>query len=313
MAVEPFGKWHTIRAEPGADRQRTIPPLEGVPVELGQVTSPSGTILVVDMSFGLLEFGIEAVEPAQDAPMIQSIVQTSEGAASVHSGVVEAIVLGGVPTDARLSVYGVRMGPEHCEDFYWQWVFLDVRPGAAIACSEYLGSIMTDYSLLMFGDVLAVRAWHHFESIDGMADLSFWGGDVQHFAQEIGAPPYDDRGFGTFGWKDLPSDQAKERALELTRLASQHAFGIRVADWQHTHSYLMEKQIASSESHSGTLQVGGALACGFSTGTYGTNFAVVRDLDSLGQLVRVRVCPDPYDDEQSTAGVHGRDAEDLDA
>jgi hypothetical protein len=295
MTEEQFDPWHTIRTEPSKTRSRTNPSLEGTPVPLGQVTCPSGVLLVVDLGLGLGGFGSEALRPLDEATTIQQILRAGVGAASVGAGSAgEAIALGGIPVDSPLQVFGIRTRDERAT-FLWRCVYLDVRPGAEIERSEYLGSITTDYSLMLFGDLVAIREWHQIEPVDGKADINVWGFDAEIVAREIGALYLSDE---LFGWSDCPSDEAESRAEELARDCRARGLRVLVATAAHSHHYYITKQIFSADTKSGTLEVGGAQMCGWRTGMAGRDFMVIRDLDDRQRVVRVRIHPDLETDRE---------------
>jgi hypothetical protein len=287
MAEEAFDRYIRIRAEPSGEPPYPIPPLEGTPVLMGQITSPSGTIAVVDMSLGIGYLAFEEMKPAQDAVMIQAIIRTGKGVASVHCGPCYAVVVGDVPTDRKLQVYGTGMNREpDWPPTFWQWVYLDVRPGAGIDRSEYLDCVNTDYSQILFADVVALREWHQIESIDGKADVTFWGRDEERFAREVGASRRGELGFRL---TDIPCGDAEKLEEGLEHLCSQLGLAVRIAAYEHAHKHYMDDLIFSGETMSGTLEIGGAQVCGFRTGISGAEFPVIRDLDREGRLVRIRI------------------------
>jgi hypothetical protein len=289
MTEEAFGQWYTVRTEPSDVWSGSLPAFEGTGILMGQVTCPSGCIVVIDLSLGVLDFAFEAVQPLQQSAVIRQIIRAAAGAASTHGGAGGAVVIGGLPRDRALGVYGIRR-PANPAGVLWQWVYLDIQPDGAIARTDYLSSIVSYYGQLMFSDVLALHEWHQIESIDGKADLLIWGRDEASFARGVGAPQYaDNTGRANYGWLDVPVEDAEEREQELDALARECGRAVRVGASPHSHAYYMGQQMGSTEVQAGMITVGGALVCGLHADCSWREFPVFRDLDRDGRLVRIRV------------------------
>jgi hypothetical protein len=187
-----------------------------------------------------------------------------------------------------MHVYGTGMKRDADRIFgtFWRWVYLAIRPDAAVAQSEYIGHVNTDYSVLGFADLLALRQWHQIDPVDGKADLYLWGRDADTAARELGVPRLSPSGHG---WRDLPSDEAEKRDEELDELCRRSGLLVRVAASNHSHFHYMNSAMDEPGTQSGTLTVAGARICAFRTGISGRSFPVIRDLDAEGRLVRIRV------------------------
>ena len=239
--------------------------------KLGEITVPSGTVVLIDT--GLLGMWTRADPPAHG------------GATVIEMEGVSAIAIAGVPPGATLGVLGERMG-EGAYASMWRQVSLEVRPGVDAVRSEAIDTVTVDHARLMFGDLGALHAWQHENSADGLADVVFWGRDVQTVVHEFDARALGD---GQFGWLDLDTAAAAARVARIESLKLERALKFAVDFRPHSDHYKILARIRSSPTDSGTIAVGGAQLCGFMTSWGDGNFPVTRELAADGALVRVVV------------------------
>jgi hypothetical protein len=195
-------------------------------------------------------------------------------------------VVGGVPKRKRLRVLGERLPRRHRYEGRWRSVWLECRPGVAVARSEPAHDVAVDRARLIFADADALGAWQHHRSLDGLADFVFWGRDAVQAAAEVGAPALPE---GNFGWLDLPVGEAIERGREVEELQDQREWGMATDFRPHSHHYQVMRQVDGGATESGTVRVGAALVCGFMTSWGDGIYPVFLDLDEGDQLVRIRV------------------------
>ncbi len=208
------------------------------------------------------------------------------GAGGVQFQGIWAVAAGGVPADQPLRVLGERRAEEPYAG-RWHRVWLECRPGGRIARSEKVYDVMVDEARLMFGDADALGAWRHDEPLDGRADFLFWGADAAKAARRLRAPEAAEE--GTFGWVDLPAAEAERHAGRVAGLRERMGWGFATDYRPHSHHWGVMRQVRTSATDSGTVDVGGARVCGFMT-TWGDGiYPVYRDLDRAGRLVRLRV------------------------
>jgi hypothetical protein len=200
-----------------------------------------------------------------------------KGAGYVQLSGLGCVAVGGVPVDRGLTLVGERK-----ETNRWKHISIECRPELTSKRSEVLGEVMVDRARLMVADVDALGSWVHETSLDGKADLVFWGKDAAEAATRLNAPLLPE---GVHGWTDLSVEEAEIQGEKA------HALGMHlVVDFRpHSHHFDLMAQVRASESESGTLSVGGARMCGFMT-TWGDGmFPVVRELGPDGELVRIRI------------------------
>jgi hypothetical protein len=199
-----------------------------------------------------------------------------------------AVACEGLPRHARLPVVGRRMPEGSGHEAAWQSVWLELS-GAEVTSSELAASVLVDRARLLFGDADAVGSWTEVESLDGLVDVVFWGRDAEAAATEAGAAPLALPGEPEiYGWVDLRPPRSKEAYERLEMIQARgllFAIDVRL----HSHSHQLLAQVRASASHSGTIELAGAVACGFAT-TWGDGaFDVFRDVAADGSLARLRV------------------------
>jgi hypothetical protein len=223
---------------------------------LGEITVPSGTLAVFDI--GLLGFlPRDAMEPA--------IIKTP------------------APTDRALAVVGHRVGKGRYADC-WDHVVVKLAAGE-VTHSTKLGEAGVDFARLICMDYGALDAWKHEDSLDGKADVVFWGRDEKYAAKSTGAKP---TGEG-YGWTNMSLEAADKKQLEIDKLKAAAHWGLAIDFRPHSHHYFALAEARKSKVGAGTIEVGGAQVCLFFT-TWGDGvFPVFLDLDAADQPVQLRV------------------------
>lgn len=205
------------------------------------------------------------------------------------TGIVEfhgawATCIADLPADARLEVYGSRMGKGEFDD-RWRHIELEVASGAVVE-EEVVGEVAVDKARVALFDVDALASWKHDESIDGRADFVFWGLDAAKAAEISRAARLED---GQFGWTELAIEEAIERGTAVEQLRAERSFRF-VTDFRpHSHHFQVMAQVRGSATESGTLEVGGARMCAFMTSWGDGIFPIERLLARDGGLLGIRL------------------------
>jgi hypothetical protein len=233
-----------------------VAPAAGSGELLGEITVPSGTLAVFDI--GLLGFlPREAMEPA--------IIKTA------------------APTDHPLAVIGHRVGKGRYADC-WDHVIVKLTAGE-VTHSTKLGEAGVDMARLICMDYGALDAWQHDESLDGKADVVFWGRDEKAAARSTGAKP---TGEG-YGWTNMSLEAADAKQLEVDKLKAAAHWALAIDFRPHSHHYYVLAQARKNKLGAGTIEVGGAQVLLFFT-TWGDGvFPVFLDLDAKDQPVQLRI------------------------
>lgn len=175
----------------------------------------------------------------------------------------------------------------------WSQMIVRVRD-APVASTVDVGVVGVDAARLVFADADALDLWRHEESLDGLADVAFWGIDAPAAAQEFTAAPLTTPGDGgSYGWTDLPVRSAVRRAMTVQSWRDAEP-GRRLAmDFRpHSHHWQVMRQVRASDTESGTLRLGTAQIL-FAMTSWGDGiFPVQVDRDAAGDLLAVRITLD---------------------
>lgn len=235
------------------------------PEKLGEIVAPSGAIMLIDMVY--LGAWVSASAAERDS--------------------FSAIVVRDLPQNSSaFELIGWRVDDEFREN--WREVHLVVDPHAEPARSERLGEIIVDHARLIFIDHETAAQWRHDDSLDGLADVAFWGADGERIANDFNAEKIDRN---SYGWRDLDVKDARYVALQVEKHRHSGPQPLRFAlDYRpHSHHYQVLQQIYTSPTESGTLTLARSKACGFMTTWGDGRFPVFRDVTASGATSRLRI------------------------
>lgn len=161
---------------------------------------------------------------------------------------------------------------------------------APVADSWIFWEIGIDQARFVFADADALNSWEHVQSLDGLADLVFWGRDQEQVAGEFGAPRLAGSAENGYGWVDLPAAEAYRRGLAIeTRRnepgAPKFAFDFR----PHSHHWQVMSLVRASDHEAGVIQVDGADILMAMTSVGDGFFPVHLDVDAAGLSVALRI------------------------
>ncbi|MBL0215090.1 MAG: hypothetical protein IPQ07_14530 [Myxococcales bacterium] len=223
---------------------------------LGVITCPSGKVGIFDIGlFGYLPR--PALEPA--------------------------IVKADVPADRELSVIGTRVGRGRFGDC-WDHVSIQLGDGA-IHTSKKLGEAGVDFARLVCVDHASLDQWQHDDSLDGLADVMFWGRDEAKLAKAMRAP----RTREGYGWSNLTVDDAEAKLLEAERLKAQHKLLLATDFRPHSHHFHALAAARANPKGAGEIDLGSSRMLLFFTSWGDGVYPIYLDLDSSNRPVRVRI------------------------
>ena len=224
--------------------------------KLGEITVPSGTLAVFDI--GLLGYlPRPALEPA--------IVKTA------------------APADRSLPVIGHRVGKGRFADC-WDHVTVTLSSGE-ITHSKKLGEAGVDFARLVCMDHGALDHWKHEDSLDGLADVVFWGRDAGAAARVTGAKANPEG----YGWTNLSLADAEAKALEVDKKKAANHWGLAIDFRPHSHHFYALAEARKNKHGAGTIEVDGATVCLFFTSWGDGVFPIYLDLDEADRPVQLRV------------------------
>jgi hypothetical protein len=224
--------------------------------KLGEVTVPSGKLAIFDV--GLFPFlPRDTLEPA--------------------------LVTCEVPAQGALPVIGRRVAAGRFSDS-WDFVAVRLSP-SPVASFRKLGEAGVDFARLMIIDYAALDAWVHDDSLDGKADLMFWGRDAALAARRVSAPPTTEG----YGWTNLTVAAATAKWDQLERVKAENHWLLASDLRPHSHHFHALAAARAAKRGAGTVEVGGAQALLFFTSWGDGVFPIYLDTDAAGRPVQIRV------------------------
>ena len=281
----------------------------GKVIELGHITVPSGILMIIDpcfMDFWHHEKYLKRIKKyLMKGNSLNGISFLEKGFRLKGFGTsrIMTAVVAGIPGDRSYTVYGrfnidKNEFGERLHDLY-----VEIEPGGNVVRSQLCGSVGVNSGTLIFACVNALKEWQPIESLDGKADISFWGKDEDKAALVLGASRFKG---GRFGWQDLPMEDFvaiidRSDAIERAREKNNWTF---VSSFDpHSHFWKIGKIVEESETGAGILNLGGANVCVSYTSWGDGVFNTYVDFDQNNRLVGVRV---ELETEERIECYHGR-------
>jgi len=180
----------------------------------------------------------------------------------------------------RRQDYGGNVGAR------WAEVSIEVSP-KSVASSVQVGYVGVDYGLILLGDADALGSWRHFEPLDGLYDVVFWGMVGEAASGTLAAPPLPDG----WGWRDMAKDEAAQRMQQVRSwLGPDSPTGRLALELRpHSHFYRVMEQIRSGPPDVGALGLDGAMLLGLSTSWGDGLFPIWVDRDKAGAVAAIRL------------------------
>ena len=214
---------------------------------------------------------------------VRRLLDDMPGGAEVPFFAGWAVAVRGLPADRELPVYGERMDPDGPDAGKWRSVWVECADGEPVRSVE-CGYVLVDEARLMFADPTALNGWRNDKPYDGLFDLVFWGLDAPAVAERLSAPALEQP--DTYGWTDVTEDELFEH---YRRLRGEDEAKFRTDVRPHDDHYRLLRQMHSTPTESGVVEVAGGLMTGWFTSWGDGAFPVHRDLAADGTLLRVRV------------------------
>jgi hypothetical protein len=138
-------------------------------------------------------------------------------------------------------------------------------------------------------DLEALASFQTETSLDGLADLVFWGEDAAAIAERTGATegasPTDP---GAYAFVGIPIAEAQRHAAAVVKMAEEGRLEVELDLRPHSHLFLLVSSATASSTSAATLDVAGTRACGFLTPDEGA-FSVTIDRAGDGTLLAARI------------------------
>lgn len=194
-------------------------------------------------------------------------------------------VVGALP-NRRLTVRGRRQDYGGNVGARWAEVSIEVSQ-KRVESSVQVGYVAVDYGLILLGDADALGSWRHFEPLDGLYDVAFWGVAGEAVSGDLATPPLAEG----WGWRNIEHDEAQQRMQQVRAWFGPDSLTGRLAVElrPHSHFYRVMEQIRDGAPEVGTLQLDGATLLGLSTSWGDGIFPIWVDRDKAGAVVAVRL------------------------
>ena len=168
----------------------------------------------------------------------------------------------------------------------WAEVSVEVSR-KTVESSAQVGYVGVDYGLILLGDADALGSWRHFEPLDGLYDVVFWGAVGEAASGDLAAPPLPDG----WGWRDIGEAEAKQRTQQVRDwLGPEPPTGRLALEVRpHSHFYRVMEQIRTGPPEAGALTLDKATLLGLSTSWGDGLFPIWVDRDKTGAVVAVRL------------------------
>jgi hypothetical protein len=223
---------------------------------LGTITCPSGTLGIFDIGlFGYLP------RPALEPQIIKAAV----------------------PADRELTVVGARVGRGRFADC-WDHVAVQLADGEVHA-SKKLGEAGVDFARLVCVDHASLDQWQHDDSLDGLADVMFWGRDEAALAKTMRAP----RTREGYGWSNLTVADAEAKLLEAERIKAENNWLLATDFRPHSHHFHALAAARANANGAGEIDLGASKMLLFFTSWGDGVYPIYLDLDAEDHPVRVRI------------------------
>jgi hypothetical protein len=222
-------------------------------VQIGEVTAPSG-VLVLGMA-GWIDYWSVIGEPLSHRAA--SVVKSGGG--YLRQFECEAVA---VPAAAdRLLPVSAAVSTSPFDDMPTiATLQVDLgRPWTeADQTAVLLGDLPVDHCGTLIGDAAGLDSWNGIGSatIDGLADVTFWGELAPQAHREFGGRDLAELGRpGVFGLLDLPVPEAKQLADQLAAWkGDSRGRGVKVSIDDHTHHHLVRRAGWAHPLHAATIE-----------------------------------------------------------
>lgn len=196
------------------------------------------------------------------------------------------VAVGDLPTAKPMKVMGRRLDYGEGVGPRWSDITLEIAESQGSGESTLIGQVGVDWARIILIDADALGSWIHDDSLDGLADVAYWGRDVAQARAAFGGNDLEDR---TVGWESLPEADAQDLAVRIERWRQGPDRRLMVDYRPHSHHYQLMHQIRRGDEFGvGTIDVGGARAVAFHTSWGDGIFPVFRD-GSAGNARAIRI------------------------
>lgn len=238
-------------------------------VQIGEVTAPSG-LLVLGMA-GWIDYWSVIGEPLS----WRAAAALESGGGYLRQFECEAVAVAAVANRPLPVSAAVSNSPfDNAPTIATLQVDLGCPWTAANQTPVLLGDLPVDHCGMVLGDAVGLDSWSGIggATIDGLADVSFWGVLAPQARREFGGRDLTELGRpGVFGLLDLPVLEARQLADRLAAWeGDSRGRGVKVSIDEHTDHHLVRRAGWSHPLHAATIEAAGCrvLGIGWSSGDH---------------------------------------------
>lgn len=196
-----------------------------------------------------------------------------------------SVAVGDLPTDKPMKVMGRRLDYGETVGPRWSDITVEIAEGQG-SSQTVIGQVGVDWARIILIDADALGSWVHESSLDGLADVAYWGRDISEARAAFGGIDLEDR---TVGWENLAEAEAQVLAVRIERWRQLPDRRLMVDYRPHSHHYQVMRQIRRGDEFGvGAIDVGGARAVAFHT-SWGDGVFPVSSQSVDGRLTGLRI------------------------
>jgi hypothetical protein len=230
-----------------------------VEVLLGEVDTPSG-VVVLAMGGWVDEW------PELGRPLsAQAMEAAARGGGHLHEWLCEAVA---APTVRGRHAVTAQTRPSVADPAFEAIAAVDIGLGLPWQthsngqAPKFLGDLPVHRLGMVIGDAVALDSWvglgSRERSIDGLADVAYDGRDREAVRARFGGEWLRRfRGYGPYGWRDLPVDVAQEHKREIDAWAGDADRRVSASVALHSHFHLADRAGWDHPLGAGVVDVAG--------------------------------------------------------
>ncbi len=195
------------------------------------------------------------------------------------------VALGGLPTDQPMEVIGYASSDRESATG-WARLDLVVDPEREPSRSVTLRGVSIDSGQFLFADLVALDDFRGCVSLDGLADVAFWGEHAAALARALDAEQLDEL---SWGWRDATRSQAEAHYFRLREAMGRLELPVETRLRPHGHDEELARQLRSGAGRTGSILLDGARVLATDMRSGEGLYDVTVWTDDTGQVVRLEV------------------------
>lgn len=196
-----------------------------------------------------------------------------------------AVAVGGLPRDAPMEVLGYASTDRESASG-WARLDLVVDADREATRSVTVRGVSIDSGQFLLADLVALDDFKGCVSLDGLADVAFWGEHAAALARALDAEQLDEQ---SWGWRDATRSQAEAHYFRLREAMGRLELPVETRLRPHGHDEELARQLRSGAGRTGTIELDGAQVLAVDLRSGEGLFDVTVWTDDEGKVVRLEV------------------------